>query len=256
MRDVIKKILKEEEGLNWIKNVNPLKYGDYFIDTYGLSRNEKIELQQKLLDLGFRWGDNSRGVLNSDGPDKVNTWAINTLQGYTTDGSKNRIYYSIEPYDETTRRWLKYLSYDDFLKLTNENINEDFDWIKNVNPTEEIVRFTEDRIGKTSSGRITLSSGNKNRKLHQLFDTWHSALNFLQGDAHELAQFADNVNNETWSVEDRLESLNMMRDYINMGSMITDAKRALEFFRPLLGSKSYTLNDILTTLTEYYNKKI
>jgi hypothetical protein len=117
------------EDLNWVIDVNPLKHGHYYIDARDLSRKERIELQRKLLNLGFRWDDSSSG-----GPDQVNTWAMNTLQGYTTDGSKNRIYYSIKPYDGVTKPWLTYLSYDEFLNLINKNINENFDWTEKVEP--------------------------------------------------------------------------------------------------------------------------
>jgi hypothetical protein len=132
---------------------------------------------------------------------------------------------------------------------------EGLDWIKETNPTDEIVSFTEQKLGESPSGRRTLSNlSEKNRRLYQLFDTWHSAMTFLITDTDELSQFAENVNDDNWSADERLDALNMMEDYLNMGSMIEDTRRALTFFKPLLEQKNYTLTDILTTLTEHYNK--
>ncbi len=132
----IRRIIREEmDGLEWIKDTNPLKEGHYYVDADGLSREERLDLQQKILDLGFRW-DERYNIPNYIG-DNLNHIALNTLRGYVLNGVNNRITYSVKSYPQYARNWLTYLSYNDFIKLYNQNLNEseDLEWIKE-NPIE------------------------------------------------------------------------------------------------------------------------
>ena len=116
----IRKIIREEmDDLQWIKDTNPLKEGHYYVDADGLSREERLDLQQKILDLGFRWDEryNSPKYIS----DNLNHIALNTLRGYVLNGVNNRITYSVKSYPQIkyAKNWLTYLSYNDFIKLYN-----------------------------------------------------------------------------------------------------------------------------------------
>jgi hypothetical protein len=124
----------------------------------------------------------------------------------------------------------------------------ELDWIKETSPEQEIITFIEKnmRLGGKNV---------PNKAYYRFLDEIESALSFLQGDAYELAQFSDNVNDESWEVGERMDSLNMMEEYIyGMGPMIRSARKGLEFFKPLIEKSGYHLDDILKIAKEHYNK--
>ena len=135
----LRNIIREEiKDIQWIKDTNPLKEGYYYIDADGLSREERLDLQQKILDLGFRWDE--RYNIPHYTSDNLNHIALNTLRGYVLNGVDNRITYTVLAYPQYAKNWLTYLSYNNFIKLYNQNINEndgkewikdDFDWAEN-----------------------------------------------------------------------------------------------------------------------------
>lgn len=143
MKNIIKKVLKEfNDPLQWMRDINPIYEGSYYIDIEGLDNNEKCRIQQVLLDLGFRW--NSIGV---DDPDnKINKNACTKPnKAYSISNQSNgnkRLYRTTMTYEELDRpEYMDYLTTEQFLKMVDKNLNEsnDFDWVKGgglINPWE------------------------------------------------------------------------------------------------------------------------
>jgi len=124
-KKLIKKILKEDE-LAWIRNVNPLAYGSYYVNISNLDTTDRCKLQQTILNSGINWagerGDTIKSVYCND--PKVLAYVIedNTLYISYTPSQE---YKGLSP--ETV-----ILSVNMFMGLINRNLNEsdDLGWMR------------------------------------------------------------------------------------------------------------------------------
>jgi hypothetical protein len=104
-----------DNNIQWIQDINPIYSGNFYIDIQDLNREEKHQIQQMILDLGFRWADGNNGILERALGDWNNGYTIHNDMG------EKRLYRSTIPKEEM-ENFYTILDTNQFLKLINKTL--------------------------------------------------------------------------------------------------------------------------------------
>lgn len=104
-----------DNNLQWIQDINPIYSDNFYIDIEDLDKDQKRQIQQMILDLGFRWADGSNEILERA--------LTNSNKGYTihNDREEKTLYRSTSPKEEMGNFYTG-LETDQFLKLINKTL--------------------------------------------------------------------------------------------------------------------------------------
>ena len=104
-----------DNSLQWIQDINPIYSDNFYIDIEDLDEDQKRQIQQMILDLGFRWEDGSNEILERA--------LTNSNKGYTinNDREEKTLYRSTTPKEEMGK-FYTVLETDQFLKLINKTL--------------------------------------------------------------------------------------------------------------------------------------
>ena len=104
-----------DNSLQWIQDINPIYSDNFYIDIEDLDEDQKRQIQQMILDLGFRWEDGSNEILERA--------LTNSNKGYTinNDREEKTLYRSTTPKEEMGK-FYTILGTDQFLKLINKTL--------------------------------------------------------------------------------------------------------------------------------------
>ena len=104
-----------DNNLQWIQDINPIYSDNFYIDIEDLDRDQKRQIQQMILDLGFRWADGSNEILERA--------LTNSNKGYTihNDREEKTLYRSTSTKEEMGNFYTG-LETDQFLKLINKTL--------------------------------------------------------------------------------------------------------------------------------------
>jgi len=116
--DLLPNNIDESDGLEWIRDVNPIYGDDFYIDISGLDRKEKRQIQQIILDLGFKWEDRNTILNVALSPENKGYILKNE-----TNGDKI-LYRSLQTKKEQEEQNIyTILEVDEFLKLINKTLD-------------------------------------------------------------------------------------------------------------------------------------